>query len=427
MHKKEAGSDCALRALTLKHKEKPTLLLLTSSFPSSPSDETCGYIRDFARSISVDFDVLVLAPPDRSAVRWPPDAFRLTRSRSLLPRSDPFKAGEDLNHLASSSLLAKLLALVSLISFFTRALVLALRADAICSHWMVPSGLVGALVSRMLGKPHIVVEHSGALHLLARMRGGRPIVRFIIAGSDRLITVSSDLKRKLVTLCRESVNKVDVIPMGVTFPSSSFVAAIPNNRSTRTILFIGRLVEIKGLDVLLRAMSGLDRVRLIVAGEGEARDELESLARALGVNARFVGRIGAAARDQLLANCDAVVLPSRVLADGRTEGTPVSCLDAMAAGRAVIASRVGGLAEAIVDGENGLLFDPEDHCSLRYKLVLVLQDESLRLKLGDNARRSCSGYDWARIGQRYTQIMNSVLRKNYVIDNERIEASSING
>jgi glycosyltransferase involved in cell wall biosynthesis len=274
----------------------------------------------------------------------------------------------------------------------------------------------------MLGKPHIVVEHSGAFHLLARMWGGRRIARFIIATSTRVITVSSDLQQKLVALCQKASNKVDVIPMGVTVPAEAS-RAIATYGSTRTILFIGRLISIKGLDVLVTAMSGLADVQLIVAGDGERREELESLARALDVNAQFVGRIGASERDELLANCDAVVIPSRVLPGGRTEGTPVSCLEAMSAGRVVIASRVGGLAEAIVDGENGLLFDPEDHRLLQEKLVQIMGDDSLRRKLGENARRSADAFDWARIGSQYRRIIDSALRKN--VANARVEASSI--
>lgn len=460
----------------MKHSDKPTLLLLTSSFPRSPSDETCGYIRDFARSLSVDFNVTVLAPPDRSAVQWPPDAFTLTRSRSLLPRRlDPLQADADLNHLVPSrmlknclsprrhkatkvhevrkriwlsascsfvasclsgkkaafqrevtGLLAKLAALVSLVCFFAHALALALRSDAVCSHWMVPCGLVGALICRLLGKPHVVVEHSGALHLLARMRGGRRIARFIVESCDRIVTVSADLKRKLIAVCPEAQTKIDVIPMGVSITSRPG-EAITTMPSTRTILFIGRLSEIKGLDVLLKAMKGLDDLCLIVAGDGERRDELESLARALSVNTRFIGRIGAAQREQLLSVCDIVVIPSRVLADGRTEGTPVVCLEAMAAGRVVIASRVGGLAEAIVDGENGLLFEKGDDRMLKEKLSLVLSNDILQQKIAGNARRSAAAYDWARIGLRYSRIIKSALRKNDAIGNRRVEAGSIHG
>ena len=396
--------------------------MLTSSFPGSPSDETCGYIRDHARSLSVDYDVRVLAPPDCTAQRWPSDAFTLTRSRSLLPRKlDPLKAGADLNDLASRGLLATLGAMLSLVCFFTHALMLALQADAICSHWMVPSGLVGALISRLLGKPHIVVEHSGALHLLARTRGGKRIVRFIIDGSDRVVTVSADLKRKLLTLCPEGKNKIEVIPMGITFPSPG--TSILSNQSTRIILFIGRLTEIKGLDVLLRAIHGFKNLSLIVAGDGDRREELQDLAESLGLNARFVGRVDAAERDHLLEKCDVVVIPSRALPNGRTEGTPVVCLEAMAAGRTVIASRVGGLAEAIVDGQNGLLFEPGDHSLLRDKLSLVLGNAGLQQQLAENARRSAAVYDWKGIGSRYGSIIDCALRTNDAIGNRGIEAS----
>ncbi len=389
----------------------------------------CGYIRNFARSLSVDFDVTVLAPPDRSSVQWPPDAFKLTRSRSLLPRRlDPFTAGEDLNHLTSGSLLVKLAALVSLVCFFAHAMRLALRADAVCSHWMVPSGLVGALICRLLGKPHVVVEHSGAFHLLARMRGGEGLARFIVEGSDRIVTVNADLKRKLIALCPEATTKVEVIPMGVSVPSR-LGEAIATRPSPRTILFIGRLTEIKGLDVLLKALEGLDDLSLIVAGDGERRDELEGLSRALSVNTRFIGRIVASEREQLLSVCDIVVIPSRVLADGRSEGMPVVCLEAMAAGRVVIASRVGGLAEAIVDGENGLLFEQGDDRMLREELSIVLGSDILKRKIAENARRSSAAYDWALIGSRYCRVINSALRKNDAIGNRRVEveASNIHG
>jgi glycosyltransferase involved in cell wall biosynthesis len=409
----------------LKHNGKPALLVLTSSFPCSPEDETCGYIRDFARSLSVQFNVTVLAPPDRRAIQWPRDVFTLTRSISVMTRGlDPFDAGDDLNHLASGSLLAKLAALVSLFCFFAHALALALRADAVCSHWMVPSGLAGALICRLLGKPHIVVEHSGALHLLTRTRGGGTIARFIVGGSNRIVTVSADLERKLIALCPEARSKVEVIPMGVSV-SSPYRETIPIEPSTRTIVFVGRLIEIKGLDVLLKAMSGLDSLHLIVAGDGECRAELEGLARALSVNASFIGRIGALEREQLLSTCDIVVIPSRVLADGRTEGTPVVCLEAMAAGRVAIASMAGGLAEVIVNGENGLLFEQGDDLMLKEQLSLVLRDDSLRMKIAENARRSAAAYDWARIGSRYGAITKSALRKNDAIG-RRIEAPSIN-
>ena len=380
---------------------------MTSSFPTGPSDETCGYIRDFARSVSPDFNVKVLAPADRNAQAWPEDLFALARSSSLLPEwLDPFQASVDFNSLRSQNLSVKLASAISFAAFFKDAIKLASRADVICSHWLVPSGLIGALLSRMLNKPHIAVEHSGALHLLAGMRGGARLARFIIDGCHRVVTVSEDLKQKLLALCPDASGKVEVIPMGV-----QQCEAVKNTQSEleRTILFIGRLTEVKGVDVLLKAMQQIDGAQLLIAGDGEQRNALETLAQNLSVNAKFLGQVEATSRDRLLSSCAAIVIPSRVLADGRTEGTPVVCLEAMAAGLPVVASSVGGLAEVIIDGHNGLLFEPGNHVMLAEKLKLVFSDAALRRKLSRNAQLTASDYSWSRIGARFSQIIKGTL------------------
>ena len=391
---------------------KPNLLILTSSFPTGPADETCGYIRDFARSVSVDFNVKVLAPADRNAGAWPEDLFALLRSSSPLPEwLDPFQASVDFNGLRSRNLSVKFASAISLAAYFKDAIKLASRADVICSHWLVPSCLIGALLSRMLNKPHIAIEHSGALHLLAGMRGGARLARFIIDGCHRVVTVSEDLKQKLLALCPDASGKVEVIPMGVQ-PRES----VRNTQTEleKTILFIGRLTEVKGVDVLLKAMQGVNEAQLLIAGDGEQRNALETLAQNLSVNAKFLGQVEATSRDMLLSSCAAIVIPSRVLADGRTEGTPVVCLEAMAAGLPVVASSVGGLAEVIVDGHNGLLFEPENHVMLAEKLKLVSSDAQLRRKLSRNARLTACDYSWSRIGARFSQIIKGTLENDSI-------------
>jgi glycosyltransferase involved in cell wall biosynthesis len=137
--------------------------------------------------------------------------------------------------------------------------------------------------------------------------------------------------------------------------------------------------------------------------------------------------VGARQREALLAACDVVVVPSRVLAGGRTEGTPVVCLEAMAAGRVVVASRTGGLGDVIVDGQNGLLFEPGDHRMLREKLMLALGDEELRRRISTNARRTAQAYDWSRIGDRFSKIIESALEENGQPRNSRIQARDLCG
>jgi glycosyltransferase involved in cell wall biosynthesis len=433
----------------VKQDIKPRLLILTSSFPNGPNDETCGYVRQFARRLSSEFNVTVLAPADRHAETISGEPYRLARSSTLLPtRFNPFQSATDLNRLREASVPVKLAAAIALIGFLAKALRLALQADVICSHWLLPSGLIGALLSRCTGKPHIAVEHSGALHLLASMRGGKWLGRFIVAGSRRVVVVSQDLQRKLIALCPDASRKSTVIPMGVEANHGSFDISCRGDRlwspqianqaisdderayqpgATRdgppymetkpSILFIGRLTKIKGVDVLLEALRVNHSARLIIAGDGPERNRLEQLAARLSINVEFVGQINAATRDTLLASCDVVVIPSRLLASQRTEGTPVVCLEAMAAGCAVIASRTGGLAEIIRDQHNGLLFEPDNAPMLASKLRLLLNDAALRAHLGQNARRTAMDYAWPRVAATFARLIKDSLNDD-AIDND---------
>jgi glycosyltransferase involved in cell wall biosynthesis len=146
------------------------------------------------------------------------------------------------------------------------------------------------------------------------------------------------------------------------------------------LLALAALVRRKGLDVLLDALARLAAAgpppRLWIAGEGPERAALErQAARAgLGERVRFLGRREDAA--DLLAACDVFVMPSR------REGLGVAALEAMAAGRPVVASRVGGLAAAVQEGGTGLLVPPEDPAALASALSTLLGDATLRARLG---------------------------------------------
>ena len=145
-------------------------------------------------------------------------------------------------------------------------------------------------------------------------------------------------------------------------------------------LALTALVPRKGLDVLLDALA-LPPLReaplvLWIAGDGPARAELEARAAARGVaqRVRFLGRRDD--KSDLLAACDLLVLPSR------REGLGVAALEAMACARPVVASRVGGLADAVVDGRTGLLVPPEDPEALAAALSRLASDAPLRARLG---------------------------------------------
>jgi glycosyltransferase involved in cell wall biosynthesis len=161
---------------------------------------------------------------------------------------------------------------------------------------------------------------------------------------------------------------------------------------TPCLLVLVSLVARKGIDVLLDALAQLDvpspQPVLWIAGDGPERGALEQRARALGLTqrVRFLGQREDAG--DLLAACDVFVLPSRL------EGLGVAALEAMAAARPVVASAVGGLAEAVVHERTGLLVPPEDPGALAAALARLLRDPSLRARLGDAGP--------ARVREKYT-------------------------
>jgi glycosyltransferase involved in cell wall biosynthesis len=148
-----------------------------------------------------------------------------------------------------------------------------------------------------------------------------------------------------------------------------------------TVASIGRLDAMKGHDLLLRSLAQLPGVRAIFLGDGNQRSALESLAAELGVSDRVEFRGWVEHPHVHLANVDVVVLPSR------SEGFPLAMVEAMLAARPVIATRVGSMPEAIIDGETGLLIDKNDLAGLTQALCTLRDHPQQRSHLGQHARK----------------------------------------
>lgn len=129
------------------------------------------------------------------------------------------------------------------------------------------------------------------------------------------------------------------------------------------LLYFGRLSAEKGLDVLIDAVA-ISKQALVIAGEGPERGNLEKVAQEKGVTVDFRGQLAGRELSETISRARAVVIPSVW-----GENMPLSLLEAMQAGKVVIASRIGGLPEMIDDGKNGLLFIPSDSASLAEKIA----------------------------------------------------------
>jgi glycosyltransferase involved in cell wall biosynthesis len=143
---------------------------------------------------------------------------------------------------------------------------------------------------------------------------------------------------------------------------------------------VGRVAHQKGLDVFVRALRSLDGVTGVVVGDGPERAELERLAAELGVSERLEITGWREDARSYLPTFDVYCLPSRF------EGFPLAVVEAMLAGLPIVASDVGSVAEAIHDGETGLLVPPDDENALAAALRRVLDDRTLASSLGQRAR-----------------------------------------
>jgi glycosyltransferase involved in cell wall biosynthesis len=205
-----------------------------------------------------------------------------------------------------------------------------------------------------------------------------------------IVTVSASTQADLVA-AGYNPERISIVANGVDVRNA---AAAPARSETPLLLYLGRLKRYKSVDVLLQAMPHLlarfPDTRLMVVGQGPDRERLERLAWKLGLasSVRFLGYVERSARDRLLASAWVAVYPSAF------EGFGVTCLEANAWGTPVVAARVPGLQDAVVDGATGVLVTYGDSEQLGRALLHLMADEALRKKLGEQGHKWAARYSW---------------------------------
>jgi len=375
-------------------------------------DGVCGFVFDLARRLALDHghEVRVVAP---LTSRTSDDAafapVTVERVGYPWPRARRFRADVDLGDLARAGAWAEG---ASFVSAFTAHVARAARhADAICSQWLVPAGFAGAL-ARRAHRPHVAIAHGGDVHLLERMPGGKRVAREIASRTDRLVFVSDDLAMRFGRLAPAARARSEIVPMGAEIGTPAPASEVADLRASLredqfvAVLFLGRLVSIKGVDVLLDAAARVPGIALWVAGDGPESRDLRARAEAARLPVSFFGRVDRKRRRALLDACDVVAIPSRIASDSRGEGMPVVCAEAFAAGRPVVATRTGGLAHAIGGDRTGLLVEPDDPAALAAALARFVADRGLAVRLGEAAARE--GFSAERTTAEIDRILQSV-------------------
>jgi glycosyltransferase involved in cell wall biosynthesis len=333
-----------------EHQRPLRVAVFTTSYPRSDDDFSGRFVRGTVENLRArGLEVEVVGPGSYRD-------FGLTRNNG---------AGF-IGNLKRRPWLAPLV-LLSMILALRRA---TKNADLVHANW-----LAGAVVAAFCGKPFVVTLHgsptAGRFHDLGLAESAPRLVRWILGRAEAVICCSE----RLATAMRGcGLRNVRAIPYGVHVPDE-----VVKEDDPPSVLYVGRLSPEKNIDVIAEATAGLPR---IVAGDGPDRHLLPET----------IGFVGPDEVSELYRRAAVVVVASSA------EGLPNVVLEAMAHGKTVVATPVGGIPTVIEEGKTGLLVPVRDAAALRAAVERALGDRELRQRLGAAARKRVDGYcSWSRV------------------------------
>ena len=350
------------------------ILCVTSNFPRWTGDSTTPFVLHLAQDLQqLGWQIDILAPhAEGTALRETLGGVQVERFRYLWPSSLEtvcYQGGALINLRKNPANYLKLPALIS-----SEGLNLFLRLkggkyDLLHSHWILPQGFTGILTAGPLGIPHVTTVHGGDVFglqgtLLTKFK------RFTLCYADA-VTVNSSVTERAVTEIVPVLKELHRIPIGVsthkadTFPSSGELRNQYRRGKGPLLVFVGRIVEEKGVEDLIRAVAILvpkfPDISSIIIGEGQDRHALESTAKMLGLSDRviFTGWAKPDVVPAYLAAGDIFVGPSREASDGWIEAQGLTVIEAMIAKTPVITTQIGGIIDSVRHEKTGMLVNEQ--------------------------------------------------------------------
>ncbi|MBN2700981.1 MAG: glycosyltransferase [Methylothermaceae bacterium] len=395
------------------------VLWLTSSYPRFEHDSASIFLQHLAHSLqSQGVDIHVLTPDDFT-IDPKDSSIPLHLFRYFTPRSQQKLAYGSgiLPNLKRQPLL------YGQIPFFLLGMATGLwrqcrmlKPDLIHAHWIIPQGTVAAAIGNPLTIPVIVTAHGGDAFALKS-----PLLNRIKAWTvdNAAAWTCNTLPTAQAIQTRPSLPPARIIPMGVdyhTFAHASPDALIREKADNRIILFVGRLVEKKGVGDLIEAFGALDRAiqektRLWIVGDGSEKTRLHNQVDRLGLGSRirFWGKMPHHRLPTFYATADLFVAPSVTDRQGDTEGQGVVFLEAMASATPVIATRTGGIGEIVEHGKTGILVEPRQSSDLKSAITQLLLDNRLREQLAAAGQTKARDYDWHQIGAAFSRLYSETI------------------
>lgn len=219
---------------------------------------------------------------------------------------------------------------------------------------------------------------------------------------DKLIVLNSAIKSKLINTLHVPEERIEIIPSGI---DTRELDRINSKKLANEILFAGRLVPQKNVDVLIKSMQMVKNAKLTIVGEGTEKGNLLALTKNLGVDDR-VNFINPVSRNELirrLKSASVFVMPSR------RENFGIAPLEAMYCRTATVSTNTEGPRDYINHGKNGLLVKIGDVKQLAEGITLLLTDEKLRKRFEEKGRKTATSYDWNNIIKKIADLYKEIL------------------
>lgn len=285
--------------------------------------------------------------------------------------------------------------------------------DVVHVHWPFPHGIWAYFAASWRGTPVVLTFHGAELLLSKKFPFVKYFIRHAVRHAQGLICNSNYTARQLADLTGVELSRIRVIPFGATV--SIRPAAKNPGKPVKDMLYVGRLIERKGVTYLLDALPKIAaraNVHLHIVGDGNKAGELKQQAYSKGLEAltTFHGMVSNEQLEQLYRDADVFVLPAIVDSRGDTEGLGIVLVEALAFQTPVVASDVGGISDVIRHGETGILVAQKDADALADAVVELLDNPERAKRLVNAGMAHAQSYfDWNRITDSLVQVYRSAI------------------
>src|SRR4030042_1623374 len=392
------------------------LLVITTTFPRWKDDKITNFVYELAKEHANTYEVHVVAPhSDRSKTFENMDGIYVHRFRYSLHRFENLSKGISISNAIKQNRFNTLLIPLFIISGSLNILFLLIKYhfDIVHNHWLIPFSPQTASLKKIFRFKLIITSHGGDIFGFAKgiiEKLIKIISRYAISRCDYYTVVSSEIKRAAERDFDIKIgDRLKIISMGI--PYYQFSRVKPNfERSLFTVVFVGRLSEMKGTRYLIEAIGILKRpgieLKCKIIVDGPERKDLEVLAGKKDVAnlVKFIGFIAHRDLPEQLNNTSVFVGPSITTKTGYKEGFGLVFIEAMAAGLPVIASRSGGITDIVKHMETGLLVEERDSEQIAKYILELCYNGSLREPLIKKAKALAKYYSWQKIASQYSEL-----------------------